>query len=144
MKEAWTWREGFRFALASKLAPKGATSYAMNRAEKWGSLYLTPLHKTIGWISSNIRWPMFIALTTFVTGLIALLVFYNIPAIYILGRLIPFQSIRFLLFLYIETCLLSLSSCALGRFQNKSLIELWKKGLLTPVFPGDDDKNFLP
>src|SRR5262249_46838942 len=102
-----------------------------------GSLYLTPLYKFIHWSSHYLRKPLAIILLTLLSSLCAIVVFYNIPAFIILGKIFPSKLLRALLFLYLETTLFSIGCRAFGRFNNKTLIALWKSNQLVPIFPGD-------
>ncbi len=137
MRIHWSWREGFRFALAGELLSKEGLSYTMSPAEKLGSSFLKPLYKVIDFVSKHIRRPLAIILFTIAASLLAFVVFYNIPALVILGRIFPSKYIRFLFFLYTEANLLAMGACAFGRFNNSTLIALWKSGKLEPIFPGD-------
>jgi hypothetical protein len=139
MKVRWTWKEGFRFALAGEFRTKSnfGLDYKMSRAEKLGSLFLRPLYKSIDWVSNYIRKPFVIILITLLAALITILIFYNIPAFFILGKIFPPKLIRFLLFFYLELQLFGMGCLALGRFNNQVLIDLWKKDQLVPIFPGD-------
>ena len=134
---SWTWREGFRFALAEGFLAPDASSYTESRAERFGAFWVRPLYFVVGYTSKNIKRPMAIFLFTLLAAFCAILVFYNIPAWTLLGKLFPSQTVRFLLFLYVEINLFSLGCRAVGRFNNKLLIRLWKEGKLIPIFPGD-------
>ena len=135
----WSWKEGLQFALATELLTEEgvASSYKLNVAEKFGSLILKPLYRAIALVSKHIRKPLAICLCTTLAALIAALVFYNIPAFVILGKLFPSKAVRFLLFLYVELNFFAMGCCAYGRFNNKVLVELWKMGRLVAVFPGN-------
>lgn len=135
----WSWREGFRFALARELLSddKLAVTYEMNRAEKFGSRFLKPLNQLINFLSKNIRLPLAIVFFTLMAALFAVIVFYNIPAFEILGRLFPSNLVRGLLFFYVEMNIFAMGCRAFGRFNNSVLVEQWKSGHLVPVFPGD-------
>lgn len=137
MKVSWTWREGVRFALAKELLSSEGGSYEMNLVERLGSLWLRPLYKLVGYVSKHIRKPAAISLFTVVAALLVVVVFYNIPALVILGKLFPSKTVRFLFFFYIEANILAMGCCAFGRFHNHILVALWKEGKLVPVFPGD-------
>jgi hypothetical protein len=135
----WSWKEGVRFALATELLSeeKVALSYKMSSAEKLGSWFLRPLYRMIDLVAKKIQQPLAICLFTIVTALFAALVFYNIPAFVILGKLFPSKVVRCLLFLYVELNLFAMGCRAFGRFNNETLVELWKKGRLVALFPGD-------
>ena len=135
----WSWKKGFRFAFAGEfLFDEGmASTYKMNLGEKFGMQFLRPLYKTIDLVSKNIKEPLAICLFTILSALIATLVFYNIPAFVILGKLFPSKFVRFLLFLYCELNLFAMGCCAFSRFNNEVLVNLWKAGRLVAVFPGD-------
>ncbi len=137
--DKWSWREGFFFAFAGKLLSEKdeAVSYEMSVSEKFGSQVLKPLYRIIEFVSKSIKQPLAICLFTVLAALIAALVFYNIPAIIILGKLIPVQLIRALLFIYMEVNIFAMGCRAFGRFNNKGLVALWKQGHLVAVFPGD-------
>ncbi len=137
MRTQWSWREGFRFALARELLSKEGLSYKMSPAEQCGSLFLKPLYKTIAFTSKQIRRPLAIILFTAAVSLLTFVVFYNIPALVILGRIFPSKIVRFVFFLYAEANLLAMGTCAFGRFNNRALIALWKSGKLEALFPGD-------
>src|SRR5262245_57692573 len=100
----WSWKEGFRFALAGELLPEAGipSTYKLSVAEKFGSRLLRPLYQMIALVSKYIRQPLAICLFTTLAALVTALVFYNIPAFVILGKLFPGKAIRFLLFLYVE------------------------------------------
>lgn len=140
MTTRWTWKEGFRFALAAefRLKDEGSFGYKMSSIEKIGTLYLKPLYRSFHWISSHIRKPSIIIFATLLVAFLVALTFYNLPTFVLLGKLFPSKWVRFLFFLYIETTLLSLGCRAIGRFSNTLLVDLWKKGQLVPIFPGDD------
>ncbi len=133
------WKEGFQFALARGFRTKEGlpASYPMSIGEKFGSIFLTPLYKTFEQISKYIRKPIAISLFTLIAALLAVVVFYNFPAFVILGKLFPYQTVRFILFLYIESILLCIGCRALGRFNNSVLIELWREDKLIPILPGE-------
>ncbi|MFZ4773656.1 MAG: hypothetical protein ACOYK9_06690 [Chlamydiia bacterium] len=135
----WALKEGVVFALAEKLISKdgGALPCELVFSERLGYKVLRPLYRVLRFVSKNIRIPLAICLFTMLAALITGIVFYEVPALLILGKLFPAQSIRFLLFMYVELNLLALGGVAFGRFHNKALIRLWKKGLLLPVMPGD-------
>lgn len=97
---SWSWKEGFRFAFAEALLLDGvsASAYKMSLVEKFGTQLLKPLYRAIDLVSKNIREPLAICLFTILAALIAALVFYNIPAFVILGKLFPSKLVRFLLF----------------------------------------------
>jgi hypothetical protein len=137
MRIRWSWKEGFRFALARALLSKEGLSYKMSPAEKIGSLFLKPLYRVIEFVSKHIRRPLAIILFTIAASLLAFVVFYNIPALVILGKIFPSKMARFVFFLYAEANLLAMGFCAFGRFNNSALVALWKNGKLEPVFPGD-------
>jgi len=131
MKISWTWREALTFALSPKLGSHSASevqrfSYKMNAAEKYSSLVLKHFYKVIGSVRKKIRQPVAIALFTLGAAILSLLVFYNFPVVLILGKM-PYQAMRTLLFLYVEALLFCIGCCALGRFNNPTLIHLWKK-----------------
>jgi hypothetical protein len=136
----WSWKEGFQFVLGEELISKEelASTYKMNPTEKFGSQLLRPLFRTINLISKHIREPLAICLFTMLAALFSLLVFYNIPAFVILGNLFSFKAVRCLLFLYVELNLFAMGCRAFGRFNNKTLVELWKGGRLVAIFPGDN------
>jgi hypothetical protein len=88
-------------------------------------------------MSKHIRQPLAICLFTILATLFAALVFYNIPLFVILGKFFPSKMVRCLFFLYVELNFFAMGCRAFGRFNNKALIELWKKGRLLAIFPGD-------
>jgi hypothetical protein len=135
----WSWKEGFRFALATELfSEEGIDSpYKMSLAERFGSWLLSPLYRMIDLVAKKIQQPLVISLFTILTALFAALVFYNIPAFVILGKLFPSKVVRCLLFLYVELNFFAMGCRTFGRFNNKILVELWKKGRLEALFPGD-------
>ncbi len=135
-KLRWTWKEGFRFALAWELRFKRGQnpSYPMNSIEKWSCWYLKPLYQALDWASKRLRRPMMIVLLTFFTALIVSIAFYNIPAFIFLGKIFPAKLIRLFFFIYIETVILGMGCRALGRFQNTALMSLWEKNELEPFF----------
>lgn len=135
----WSWKEGFKFAFAEVFLLDGGTTsaYKMNLGEKFGTKLLTPLYRMIDLVSKNIREPLAICLFTILAALIAALVFYNIPAFVILGKIFPSKLVRFLLFFYCELNLFGMGCRAFSRFNNKVLVDFWKKGRLEAVFPGD-------
>jgi hypothetical protein len=139
MKMTWTWKEGFRFALAEKFLTQDDFffTYTKNRAERFGTFCVKPLYRTVDYVSKHIQKPMAIFFFTTAAALCAILVFYNIPALTLLGRLFPSKFVRLLLFIYVEINLFSLGCLAVGRFNNKALVELWKEGKVIPIFPGD-------
>src|SRR5580700_11479467 len=108
MKIKWTWKEGFRFAFASEFRLKDGSVffYKMSSAEKLGSFFLKPLYKMLAQISKYIRNPLVICIFTIFAAFLSLLIFYNFPALLILGKLFPYQAVRYLLFLYIESIFL--------------------------------------
>ena len=136
---SWSWKEGVRFALAEELLSEAgiASTYKLSVAEKFGSHLLRPLYQMIALVSKHIRQPLAICLFTILAALFMTLVFYNIPAFVILGKLFPGKTVRFLLFFYVELNFFALGCRAFGRFNNKALVELWMKGQLVAVFPGD-------
>src|ERR1700733_1602530 len=113
----WSWKEGFRFAFAGELlSEEGLTStYRMSIGEKFGTQLIRPLYKMVDLVSKNIREPLAICFITIIAALIAALVFYNIPAFVILGKLFPSNLVRFLLFLYFELNLFGMGCRAFGR-----------------------------
>lgn len=135
----WSWKEGFRFALAEELISEEdpTSTYKMSAIEKFGSHILSPLFRTIDFISKHIRQPLAICLFTMLAAFFSLLVFYNIPAFVILGKLFPSKVVRCLVFFYVELNFFAMGCRALGRFNNKMLVELWKRGRLVAIFPGD-------
>ena len=135
----WAWKEGIQFAFAVELlSEKGTTiHYKMSFAEKFGSRLLRPLYRMTELVSKNIKRPLAICLFTIAAALIAALIFYNIPIFIILGKLFPTQLIRGLLFFYVELNILAMGCRAFGRFNNKALVDLWKKGQIVAVLPGD-------
>jgi hypothetical protein len=140
----WSWKEGFRFALAEQfIAKEGYTStYKMSAVEKFGSQFLGPLYKIITLLSKHIRKPLAICLATMLAALFTALVFYNVPAFVILGKLFPSKIVRYVIFLYIELNIFAMGCRAFGRFNNKALIKLWKKGQLMAILPGDQKLFF--
>jgi hypothetical protein len=140
MKISWGWKEGVRFALADHFLLKDTlpVSYQKNGIEHLGTLCVKPLYKIVSYISTHIRKPTAIVLFTLLAALLSVFVFYNFPIIAILGKLFPYQTVRFLLFVYVEITLLGMGFRAMGRFSNPPLIALWKEGALTAVFPGDN------
>lgn len=139
MRIKWTWKEGFRFALASEFRPKdgGIFFYEMSSAEKFGSLFLKPFYKMLAQVSKYIRKPLAICIFTIFSAFLSLLIFYNFPALVILGKLLPYQAVRHVLFLYIESTFFCIGFRALGRFNNKVLVDLWKRNELASVFLKD-------
>lgn len=134
----WSWKEGLRFAFAKEfLLEEGTPTYKMNIQERIGTQLLRPLYRILELVSKNIRQPLAICFFTFLAALTAIIIFYNIPALVILGKLIPFNLVRFLLFLCVELNLFAIGCRAFGRFNNVTLVNLWKKGQLQAVFPGD-------
>lgn len=136
----WAWKEGFQFAFASEFRPRdgGIFFYEMNIAERCGSLFLKPIYKTLKQISRYIRKPLAICAFTIFAAFLSLLVFYDFPVLVILGKMIPYQTVRYLLFLYIECTFFCLGCRALGRFNNKALVDCWKSNELTPIFLEDN------
>src|ERR1700710_797489 len=102
----------------------------MSPAEKWGSFFLKPLYQLIGGIAKHIRRPTAIILVTLGAALFSAVVFYNIPAFLILGKIFPSKWLRCLLFIYVEMSLFAMGSRAFGRFSNAELITMWKNGKL--------------
>ncbi len=125
----WTWKEALRFALAKGFYSKDHlhVSYDISQSEKIASWYLRPLEAVLHWISSHIRKPWIIVALTLLVALSAVLVFYNVPVLLALGRIFPSQLVRFVLFFYVETNLLSMGCRAFSRFNNAALVDLWKK-----------------
>ncbi len=136
---SWSWKEGFFFVFAGKLiSAEGIDkAYEISFGEKLGTQILKPLYRMIEFISKNIRLPLAISLFTMLTALILSLVFYNIPALVIFGKLFPGWLVRFVLFFYVELNLFAIGCRAFGRFNNKLLVGLWKNGQLVAVMPGD-------
>lgn len=136
MRIKWTWKEGFQFALAREflLRDGGLSFYEMSAAEKFGSFFLKPIYKMLGQVSKYIRKPLAVCIFTLFAAFLSLLVFYNFPALLILGKLLPYQTVRYLFFLYIESTFFCIGCRALGRFNNKILVELWKRNALSFVF----------
>jgi hypothetical protein len=132
-------KDGFRFALATKLLMQDGSTYVYqkNRIELIGSIVLKPLNGLIDLVSRQIRKRHMIALVTLFAGVVALVVFYNIPAIKLLGILFNPQKIRFLLFCFIELNIFAAGCNAFGRFGNRDLIEAWQSGKLIAIYPGD-------
>lgn len=94
LKSSWSWKEGFRFALAGELLSEAgvAPTYKLNIAEKFGSHILKPAYKMIAVASKHIRQPLAICLFTILAALFIALVFYNIPAFAILGNFSPVRQ----------------------------------------------------
>ena len=134
---SWSWKEGFRFALCWKLESEGEDVPLNNRMEILGAWMVEPLYKMLDFGSRHLRKPLTVVLATLLTSVILGVAFYNVPAFTILGKIVPVRAIRFLLFLYIESVFFSLGCRAFGRFHNRSLVELWKRGKLVPLFPGE-------
>ncbi|MFA6915039.1 MAG: hypothetical protein WC222_01455 [Parachlamydiales bacterium] len=134
-----SWREGIVFAFAGKLlsAEGYDNAYEKSFVEKFGSQILSPLHRIIELVSKNIKLPLAICLFTILAALIIGLAFYSIPVFVIFGKLFPGWLLRFFLFFYVELNLFAIGCRALGRFNNKTLIDLWKNGRLVAVMPGD-------
>jgi hypothetical protein len=139
LKTSWTWKEGLKFALAENFLTQDESilTYTKNRAEYFGAFCVKPLYYTLDCVSKKIKKPMAIFLFTLLALFCVILIFYNIPALIFLGKLFPSKTVRFLLFIYVEISLFSLGCRAVGRFNNKALIQLWKEGKLIPIFPGD-------
>ena len=139
MKIAWTWKESFQFAFATAFLSQDHSLfiYSKSLTEQFGAFFITPLYKSIGYVSKHIQKPIAIVLFTIAAALFAILVFYNISTITILGKLFPPKLVRCLLFMYVELNIFAMGCCAFGRFSNKSLIEFWKQGKLIPIFLGD-------
>lgn len=135
----WSWKEGVVFAFAGKLlsAEDVNNTYEVSFVEKLGSQILKPLYKIIELISKNIGFPLAICLFTILAALILVLVFYNIPVFIIFGKIFPTYVLRFFLFFYVELNLFAIGCRAFGRFNNKALVDLWKKGRLLAVMPGE-------
>ena len=134
----WSWKEGVAFAFAGKLlSVEGADHiYTLSFGEKVGSQILRPLYRIIEVVSKNIKLPLAICLFTILAAIILGLVFYS-PVLVIFGKLFPTWLVRLLLFLYVELNLLALGCRAFARFNNHVLVDLWKKGRLMAVLPGD-------
>jgi len=132
----WTWKEGFRFALAGELLSE--QDYKKSSAERFGAFFLRPVYKGIDYMSRHIKKPFAILFFTILAALCAIVVFYKIPALIILGKVFPSRLVRFLFFVYIELIVFGMGCRAIGRFNNQDLIKLWKTGKLAAVFPGDE------
>lgn len=136
----WSWKEGLVFAFAKKFLPvEGTEALKMNLSEKLGSQLLKPLYRMIEFISKNIRIPLAICLFTLLATLIIGFIFYNIPILFIIGELFPLGLVRFLFFIYVELNLFAMGCMAFGRFNNKALVEHWKRGQLNAVLLGDHE-----
>jgi hypothetical protein len=135
---SWSWKEGLRFALCWEFLNKEGISHLppSTKVEIFGSWIVSPLYKVLDRICHHLRKPLTIVLFTILTSLILGVIFYNIPAFIFLGRIVLAKALRFSLFIYIEIVLLGIGCKAFGRFQNHLLVELWKKGELTSIFPG--------
>jgi|SRR5579862_213317 len=136
MRIKWTWKEGFQFAFAREFILKGGKVflYEMSVVEKFGSFFLQPIYKILGQVSKYIRKPLAVCIFTLFAAFLSLLVFYNFPALLILGKLLPYQTVRYLLFLYTECIFFCIGCRALGRFNNKTLVDLWKRNELSSAF----------
>lgn len=135
----WAWKEGVQFAFAEKFLLENDffLTYDKNFSEQFGIFLVKPLYGLIDYIARHVKKPLAIFVFTIVAALCAMLVFYNIPALLMLGKLFPSKAVRCLLFIYVEANLFGMGCRAMGRFNNKTLIDLWKKGKLIPIFPGD-------
>lgn len=138
---SWSWKEGVRFALCWKFVRDSdlASLPLQNSFEALGSWIVQPLYKTLDYVSHQLRRPLTVVLFTLFTSLVLGIAFYNIPAFKLLGKIVPVQAIRFSLFVYIELIFFGLGCKAFGRFHNQLLVQLWKKGKLTPLFPGEKE-----
>lgn len=138
-KVSWDWKEGFRFALCWEFRNKeDFLSFSRyNKAEIFGSWIIDPLYKILDHVCRHLQKPMTVVLVTLFLSLVLGVAFYNIPAFVFLGKILPAKIIRFSLFSYIELVFLGLGCRAWGRFQNRSLVQLWKKGQLISCFPGE-------
>lgn len=139
----WAWKEGVRFAFAEKFLSQDDSflTYDKSLSERFGTFFVKPLYKAIDYVARHISKPLAIFLFTILAAFCAMLVFYNIPAVLILGKIFPSKVIRCLLFIYVEVNLFGMGCRAMGRFNNKALIDLWKEGKLTPIFPGDKNRR---
>lgn len=134
---SWSWKEGFRFALCWKLEAKEGFTPLNNKMEILGSWIIEPFYKMLDCASRHLKKPLTIVLLTLFSSLIIGIAFYNIPAFKFLGKVVPVKVFRFLIFIYIECIFFGMGCRAFGRFQNRSLVELWKKEKLAALFPGD-------
>ncbi len=136
MRIKWSWKEGFRFAFAREFLLRDGDifAYEMSIAEKFGSFFLKPIYKFLGQVSKYIHKPLAICIFTLFAAFLSLLAFYNFPALLILGKLLPYQTVRYLFFLYIESTFFLIGCRALGRFNNKILVNIWKRNEITSVF----------
>lgn len=137
MPVSWTWKEGFRFALAGELLSEESAIYKKSSAERFGAFFLRPLYKAIDYVSRHIKRPFAILVFTILAALCAVVVFYKIPALMFLGKVFPSKVVRLFFFVYAEFTVLGMGCHAIGRFNNQDLIKLWKAGKLDAVFPGD-------
>jgi len=137
MQVNWTWKEGVRFALAGELLSEEDALYKKSSAERFGAFFLRPLYKVVDYVSRHIKRPIAILLFTILAAFFAVVIFYKIPALIILGKVFPSKAVRFLFFIYVELIVFGMGCHAIGRFNNRDLIKLWKEGKLSPVFPGD-------
>lgn len=137
----WSWKEGFRFALCWKLEAKEGALPINNRPEVLGAWLIEPLYKILDQIARHLRKPLTVVLFALFASLILGVAFYNIPAFTVLGKIVPVKMIRFLLFIYIEATFFGLGCRAFGRFHNRSLVELWKRGELVLLFPGERTRS---
>jgi hypothetical protein len=65
------------------------------------------------------------------------LFFYSIPVFVVFGKLFPSWLVRFFLFFSVELNLFAIGLRTFARFNNKALVNLWKKGELVAVMPGE-------
>jgi hypothetical protein len=135
MQVNWTWKESFRFALAGMLLSE--EDYKKSSAERFGAFFLRAPYKVIDYVSRHIKKPFAILLFTILAALFAVVVFYKIPALIILGKVFPSRLVRFMFFVYVELIVFGMGCRAIGRFNNRDLIKLWKAGKLAAIFPGD-------
>lgn len=137
--KSWSWKEAVVFAVAGRLlSVTGAeNAYEMSFGEKLGSRILKPLYRLIELVSKKIKLPLAISLFTILAAFILLFVFYNIPAFIFFGKVFPTWLIRPALFFYVELNLLAMGCKAFGRFNNRILVEQWKRGQLIALMPGD-------
>lgn len=138
----WSCKELIAFAFAGKLLSVTGVenAYEMSFGERLGSKILKPLYRMVELISKNIKLPLAICLFTILAACILGLVFYSIPAFMFFGKIFPAWLIRLSLFFYVELNLLAMGCRAFSRFNNKTLVDLWKKGELIALFPGDCEK----
>lgn len=134
----WRWKEGLRFALADhfRRADLSSLTYKKTGLESFGSFWVDPVYKIIGWVAVQLRKPVLIIFITLSAALFSIFIFYNVAVFAVLGKFFPTTAFRFLTFLYFELIGIGLGCRAFGRFSNLDLVDLWKRGEVIALFPG--------